>query len=120
MSNDLLGLSFENISEENVLVLTDLIVDPLTPEPLKVKILQKFIEAKQDQPFFSTMMEEKLDFGPCPNPECAHENHWLVPETELNQRGVVTAEIDPRVKAFTTAEDCPQYQEACAKKKVCF
>jgi len=109
---------FSNMDEENVAVLSQILTDPQAGEPLKVKILSKFIEAKKGRPFFETMLEEKLDFGSCPN--CGHEDHWLVPEEALNQRGIVSSTLDPRVKNYTTERDCPEFKQACIKKKVGF
>jgi hypothetical protein len=113
-----ISFDFDNLGEENIEVLTQLVTDAETPEPLKVKILQKFIEGRKDQPFFDAMLEDGLDFGECPC--CGFATNWLVPEVELNQRGIVSSELDPRVKAYTTADDCSQYQEACHKKRVSF
>jgi hypothetical protein len=108
----------DTMDEDNIDILTKLITDPETPETLKISILQKFIENTKDKPFFDTMLEYDLDLGECPR--CGHENNFLIPEEELNKRGVVTAERDPRVKVYTTADDCPKYREACSKKRVSF
>lgn len=108
----------EMIDEKNADVLAELVVDPQTHEALRVQILNKLLSGKKEQTFFDTILEENLDVGACPG--CGHQNHWLIPETELNQRGIVTSKIDNRVKPFTTVEDCETYQEACAKKKITF
>lgn len=106
------------VDEENLTILASLVVDPQTPEPLKIQILQKFIDAKKDQPFFDALLEHDLDRGKCPC--CGFETNWLVPEEELNQRGIVSANLDSRVKPYTKKEDCPEFQEACHKKRVNF
>jgi hypothetical protein len=106
------------MAEENIEILTKLVTDSMTPEPVKIQILQKFIDAKKDMPFFDSMIEYDLDFGACP--KCGHENWWLTPEEELNKRNVVSSERDPRVKAFTTEADCASFREACSKKKTMF
>lgn len=106
------------LEEENAKILADLVVDPMTTESLRIKILNKLLERKFDQNFFDLIMKEELDFGACPC--CGYESHWLVPETELNQRGWVSYIKDSRVHQNTTAEICPQFQESCTKKKVTF
>jgi hypothetical protein len=110
--------SFTRADEENVKVMTDLVVNPDTPDPLKVKILQRFAEMKEDASFFDTILSDDLDFGECPH--CGHANNWLIPEKELNQRGIVTSVRDPRVPNFTSEEICPEFHEACQKKKTGF
>lgn len=107
-----------NLDEENAVVLAHIIVDDDTPDPQKVEAINKLLESKRDENFFNTMFEQLLSFGACP--ECGHENHWAIPENDLNQIGWVTAEKDERVKVHTTVDDCEQYQEACGKKKVTF
>jgi hypothetical protein len=62
------------------------------------------------------MLEEKMSFGGCP--ECGHENHWLIPEDALNKLGWVTTEKDPDVPEFTNSETCPEWEEACTKKRI--
>ena len=108
--------SYETIEAQNASVLADLVVDPMTPEATRVQILNKLLESKSDQNFFDTLIEERLDFAECPN--CQHTNFWLTPEIELNKRGISTSSRDPRVKDHTTEQECPEWQEACQKKKV--
>lgn len=106
----------KSLEEKNAAVLVDLILDPETPTDLKVKMIGRLLAARRGDNFLVTMLREMVSHGACPG--CGHENHWLVPEEELNKVGLVTAELDRRVKAKTTAGDCPKWQEACAKKKV--
>ena len=105
-------------NEKNVAAMVDMIASPFTPEHARVQILNKLVDAETSEDFFSVMIKEKLDVGNCPT--CSHENHWATPELELNQRNIVTSQKDKRVKAFTKAEDCEQFQEACPKKKLTF
>jgi|SRR5271166_3756674 len=100
----------------NAQVMADLVTDESTTDTTRVRILGKLLEGREGQNFFQTIFEELLGFGPCPG--CGHENHWAVPEDELNQMGYVTADHDPRVKRNTTRADCPEFEEACGKKKV--
>lgn len=92
-----------------------LIVDSQTSDHLQVALINKLLEAKGSDNFFSTMKEEKMDFGNCP--ECDHSNFWLIPETELNTLGWVTHEQDPRVPKTTDAKICQTHEQACIKKK---
>lgn len=108
--------TFNSLEKENAEALATLIVAPETSDNLRVQILNKLLDSTAADNFFETMVKEDLSYGACPF--CGHKNHWLVPETDLNQMGVVSYEEDPRVKRTTTAEDCPKWQEACAKKKV--
>jgi len=105
-----------SVNAENARVLADLVIEPTTPEALRIKILNKLLEASEGSSFFRTMFEEKLSLASCP--DCDHENHWLIPEDELNKMGWVTHEKDPRVPIFTSEETCKSWEEACAKKKV--
>jgi hypothetical protein len=85
-------------------------------EALRVKIIRKLLETIDRGNFFDTILNEKLSFGACPN--CKHENHWVIPEEELNQLGWATHEKDERVKRVTKAKDCPKWQQACSKKRI--
>lgn len=96
--------------------LADMIVEPTTPELLRVRMINKFIEARSGGNFFATIFREGLSKGKCP--KCQHENHWLIPEEDLNQMGFVTHEQDSRVERTTDAEFCPKWQQSCKKKKV--
>ncbi len=106
------------VSEEqkNTKILSELVVDPLTPDPLRVQIINKLLEGIDSSTFFQTIYQEALSRGECP--ECHHVNHWCIPEDELNRLGWVTHEQDDNVKRMTTALDCEQWQEACKKRKV--
>ena len=108
--------SFDTLDQDSINVLVELIVDPNTTETLRVKILNKLLGATESENFFETMAKELLTYGPCPN--CSHENHWLVPEEDLNRMGIVTHKLDDRVKRTTTAADCAKWQQACGKKKI--
>jgi len=99
----------------NAKVLAELLVNHKTNTHQTVKILNKLLEGRKHDGFFEIMMQEKMSFAPCP--ECGHENHWMIPEDQLNKMGWVTGHKDPRVKINTTKDDCLQYQEACAKRK---
>ena len=103
------------LDKANAEVLADLLADPQTTENLRVKIIIKLSETREGQDFFKTMYEEKLSYGACPC--CNHENHWAIPEDVLNIMGWVTHEKDPEVPVATNAESCPEFQEACKKKK---
>lgn len=106
----------QSLEEKNAKILVDLILDPETPTDLQVKMIARLLAARRDDGFVVTMLREMVSHGACPH--CNHENHWLVPEEELNKVGIVTTEQDPRVKVNTTEDDCARWQEACSKKKV--
>jgi Zn ribbon nucleic-acid-binding protein len=109
--------TFSNaLDKASAQVMADLIADPTTPENLRVNIITKIMESREGQDFFQTMFEESLSLGECP--DCGHENHWAIPEDILNEMGWVSYEKDPRVPKHTTRDECDQYQEACAKKKI--
>jgi hypothetical protein len=101
---------------ENAHVLAELVVDPMTSDALRVRILNKLLESSEGQNFFATMFNELLSHGECPG--CGHENHWLIPEDELNRMGWMTHEQDERVPRMTDVTTCVKWQEACKKKKV--
>ena len=103
-------------AEKNAKVLTDLIIDGQTTTHLQVKILNKLLEGREDAGYFETMFAEKMTLASCPS--CGHQNHWFIPEDELNRMDWVTAHKDPRVKATPTEEDCSLFHEACTKRKV--
>lgn len=104
------------LEEENAITLTDLIVDPTSPDSLKVQIINKLMEGMEDSSFFKTIFKEGLSLGECPG--CGHLNHWAVPEGDLNLMGHVSYKEDHRVPKDTDQEVCPKWQEACKKKKV--
>lgn len=108
--------NFDSLEKENAEVLAELIVAPETSDNLRVQILNKLLDSTSADNFFETMAKEDLSYGACPN--CGHLNHWLVPEEDLNRFGIVSHQLDPRVKRTTTAQDCKRFQEACGKKKV--
>jgi hypothetical protein len=104
------------LNEANAAVLVELITAPNISESLRISAMEKLTDSKEDQSFFRTMLEEGLTLGECP--KCTHKNHWLVPEEELNQMGYVSHDEDERVPEHTDEESCPEFQQACLKKKV--
>ena len=105
-----------SINAANAAVLAELVIEPSTPEALRIKILNKLLEASEGSSFFRTMYGEKLSYAECP--DCGHENHFLIPEDVLNQFGWVSSEKDPRVPKYTTAETCEKWEEACQKRRI--
>jgi len=85
-----MGKNEDFLDAANADVIADMVSDPDTPDTLRVKMINKLLEARRSDNFFATMMMERLSFGACP--ECNHENHWLVPEDFLNQIGWVSHE----------------------------
>lgn len=106
----------ESLLERNANVLIELILAPDTPPHLQVRMMQKLIENKRENTFFTTMFTEMVTYGDCPN--CGHNNHWGIPEEELNKIGYVTYQRDSRVKRNTKRDDCSKWGEACIKKKL--
>jgi phage FluMu protein Com len=104
------------LNEANAAVLVELITGPNISESLRIQAMEKLTDSKDNQSFFKTMFEEGLSKGECP--KCTHMNHWLIPEEELNQMGYVSKDEDERVPEHTTEKDCPEYQQACLKKKI--
>lgn len=107
---------FDSLEESNAQVLVDLVTDAATSEHLRIQILEKLKEGKKGNTFFQTMLQERLSWGQCPC--CDHKNHWLIPEDDLNQMDYVTSKIDPGVSENVTAKECPEFQEACRKKRI--
>jgi hypothetical protein len=104
------------MDEANAAVLVELITGPNISENLRIQAMEKLTSSKTNDSFFQTMLEEDLTIGECPH--CQHKNHWLVPEEELNQMGYVSKDEDDRVPEQTDINSCPEFQEACLKKKV--
>ena len=100
---------------QNATALLEMLADPVTPEPVRLQIINDILENTKDNSFFETMFRESLDKARCPH--CQHENYWLTPEDELNIFGHVSAEKDPRVPFHTSETECPTYAESCSKKK---
>jgi hypothetical protein len=107
--------SIDGFNEDNAKALTQILVNPATPESVRLQIINELNESEKSNSFFETMFNELLTVGRCPC--CAHENHWLVPEDDLSQMGWVTPEKDNRVSKHTDKKSCPEFAEACAKKK---
>lgn len=116
----------DTFDTENTTVLVNLVVDPMTSDALRVRILNKLLEGTERDNFFSTVYEEKFSLGSCPH--CEHTNHWMIPEEELNRMGWFTHEQDDRVSRVTKgpeskkphpeAKTCDTWEEACHKKKI--
>lgn len=104
-----------DFDEENAQALAEMLADPVTSENIRLQIINSLLEDGKDSTFFETMFKELMSFGSCPY--CDHENHFLIPEDDLNQMGWVTYEKDKRVPRNPTSKDCPEFQEACTKKK---
>ena len=104
------------MDEANAAVLVELITGPNISENLRIQAMEKLTASKDNDTFFHTMLIEGLTIGVCPH--CQHKNHWLVPEEELNQMGYVSHKEDDRVVEQTNEEICPEFQEACLKKKI--
>lgn len=107
--------SVEAFDEANASALAAMLVDPQTSESVRLNIINELNAADSSNSFFETMFAEQLSMGNCPT--CFHTNHWLIPEDDLNQMGWISSKEDKRVKPHTTKADCPEFQEACAKKK---
>ena len=103
------------LEAQNAQIMANMVVDEDTTEYLKIKILNKLLESKASFNFFPTMFSENMSLGNCP--ECGHENHFLIPEDELNKLGWVTHKLDPEVPEYASEEVCPTFQESCGKKK---
>lgn len=108
--------NIEIFDKKNAEVMAELIVDPSTTDILKVNIITKILESREGINFFQTMFEEALSFGACPC--CGHENHWAIPEDQLNQMGWVSSQKDKEVSENVDEVTCPQWQQACAKKRI--
>lgn len=106
----------EVIDEDNAEVFSELIVEPSTPDNLRVSIIEKILEAREGQDFFKTMFEENLSVGECPC--CNFKTHWLIPEDNLNQMGYVTYKVDSGIAKVTNINTCPTYMESCKKRKI--
>jgi hypothetical protein len=104
------------LNEKNAAVLVEIITGPNITEALRIQAMEKLTDSKDNNSFFKTMVEENLSLGECP--KCQHKNHWLIPEEELNQMGYVSKDEDDRVPEHTDEKSCPEFQEACLKKKI--
>jgi len=104
------------LNEANAAVLVEIITGPNISENIRIQAMEKLTASKDNQSFFRTMFEENLTYGECP--KCQHKNHWLVPEEELNQMGYVSRDEDDRVPEHTDEKSCPEFQQACLKKKI--
>ncbi len=108
--------SIDGFNEANAEALTEILVNPATPESVRLLIINELNESEKSNSFFETMFNELLTVGRCPH--CAHENHWLIPEDDKSQMGWVTPEKDNRVPKHTDKKSCPEFAEACSKKIV--
>jgi hypothetical protein len=110
--NDSMMADFD---EANAQALAAMLVDPQTSEATRLQIINEILESEKGSNFFDSMFHETMSHGVCPS--CKHQSHWLIPEEELAVRGFITHEEDKRVKQYTNVKDCPEFAEACAKKK---
>ena len=85
---------------ENAAILAELCVDPRTSESVKVQIVNKLLENRKEDTFFTTIFNEQLSYGECP--ECGHEDHWLIPVDELAQMGWIINQEDPAIPKATS------------------
>lgn len=108
-------IEIDGFDEANAATLAELLVDPSTSEAVRLQIINELNEASKNETFFEAMFNEVLSLGACPC--CHHKNHWLIPEDDLNQMGWVSYKKDTRVKEKPDRRSCPDYQEACSKKK---
>ena len=106
----------EIFDKQNAEVMAELIVDPSTTDILKVNIITKILESREGINFFQTLFQESLSYGECPC--CGHQNHWAIPEDNLNQMGWVSSKEDKKVTEETNEENCKLWAEACKKKKI--
>lgn len=106
----------KGIHGESQKALMAILADVDTPADVQVKILAQMLDTKGGSTFFETMFRDLSSFGACPC--CGHENHWAIPEQELNLMGFVSAERDPRVHRETNKNICASYEQACPKKKI--
>jgi len=105
----------DDFDEANAAALAEMLGDPNTNPQVRLQIINEILAAQERHTFFETMLEEEITLAECP--ECKHENHWLIPEDDLNEMGWVSHEKDDRVKRHTTYADCESFAEACSKKK---
>ena len=105
----------DSFDEANASVLAEMLVDLRTSEGTRLQIINELNEAHKTSDFFEAIFNEALSLAKCPN--CDHETHWAIPDDKLAQFGWVGHQNDPRVKMHTTEQDCPQFQEACSKKR---
>jgi phage FluMu protein Com len=106
----------DDFDEANAAALAEMVADQQTSEPVRLQIINEILEASVNETFFEKMFAEDLSLAKCPH--CKHENHWLIPEDDLNQIGWVTSDKDSRVPKHTSEDLCSEYAEACSKKKV--
>jgi hypothetical protein len=106
----------DDFDEQNAAALAEMLADPQTSEAVRLQIINEILESERGASFFDLMVQESMTLGNCPN--CKHRNHWLVPEEELNIRGWITHEEDSRCHQHTNEEICPEFSEACMKKRV--
>lgn len=105
----------EFLDQASAKTLADLLSDPETNETLRIRIINKLLQSVKSENFFQTIYNEKLSYGKCP--KCSHENHWIIPEVELNKMGWVSNEQDDRISRFTDKKSCKKWEESCKKKK---
>ena len=105
------------LEEANAAVLVEIIVGANISENLRISAMDKLLGDREGgETFFRTMFDEKLTYGTCPH--CQHENHWMIPEEQLNMMGWVSHKEDERVPETTDIDSCPEFQQACLKKRI--
>lgn len=118
MSNKKSKKSIDSFDEKNAAALVDMLTDLQTSENVRIQIINELNEAEKNKDFFETMFNEELSVGACPH--CAHQDHWLIPADILSQMGWIIFEEDKRIPRNTDSKSCPEFAEACKKKKVHF
>jgi len=106
----------DDLNDKNAAALVELLLDQDTPDNTQFNIISHLVNSRKGQGFHKTIFEEMLSFGQCS--KCKHENHWLVPEDDLNKMGWVSHTKDPKVVEHTDENSCTDFQQACKKKKV--
>lgn len=107
--------TIDDFDQATAEALGELLADPQTSNAVRLQIINELLDEDKGQSFFDTIFKEEMSKGNCPS--CNHENHWAIPEEELNIRGWITHEIDKRVKQHSNEETCKEFAEACSKKK---
>jgi len=115
MAKDDVG-PMDDFDEANAAALAEMLGDQATSEKVRLQIINEILESSKNDSFFEKMFNENISLACCPF--CKHENHWLIPEDELNQMGWISHEQDENVPKHTSEDSCHDYAEACAKKKV--
>jgi hypothetical protein len=105
----------DDFDEQNAQALAEMLGDTQTNPQVRLQIISEILASQESQTFFETLFDEEMSLAECP--KCKHQNHWLIPEDDLNEMGWVTHEKDDRAHRHTTVVECNEYAEACSKKK---